>query len=942
MSCLHTPWLELYSSNGVSHVAYGSRLKQLVGELPQPSSVFPQLVFLMGRRQKDRALRQLCRSKYRKTAKGIGLRSDTRTLHCLHPRFFADCDPTSRELPERREAISNCHPETVFTLESYLDKDLCQDVILTKLLFLFTDVVCIFADDVGGVDGACQLLETWIKFGTASALPAAVRPKIIIVDSHMNPEDASLVKEDLLIQLTACGKPFFEVFGDLEIFCLPPESHSPDALFRGLGREITYQLQNARTVRERHKSMFHATHLNGFFELALRHIPHLPQPFDFVKSARQFRPLDGALVYHISRFTSAANKARLPYDGIASHIASAILMDAYPGEMHRFNPAMVFRSLYRRACFAALRSCYSTETLANFQCQRIEHFLTEFFEVMETNPTPAHQIHQRNIVQYREYWVPVRSTKTCFWCLRRDPEHPQGCGHMICDACVEIFGRKSNRTNHEYTIIECVLCGQSSKLTVRLKPPTAAPRILSIDGGGPRGIIPLENLEILQEIVGSEIAVPDLFDLYMGTSSGGIISLTLAILRMSISDSKSLFQTLARKVFSQGLRKHFLKAWLTDEAYDSSAFDDTLKTHFGDTRHLFDKPVLNISSRKVAVTVSSIKGGEPCIFANYNGGAPHGKVYERLDPTNDPLVWEVARATAAAPSYFSTATFFELGTFQDGGMSGHNCPIELAMLEGKRIWRTVPEPDVVLSLGTGYEGFNHNRHLSRFRNFLVDGFGPRFFRSAMESTVGQKIWSLFESKIPKESRWRYFRFDPSFATPLPPMGNTDCMDTLANWVRTYPEGGAAYRSAARALLVSCLYFQLEAEPDYQAGQYLCIGTVQTRAPAQPLIRRLITESDELGFYKDDLNLGLHLSADNICNACSQYLLPVRFFVRDLSDRVNLNLRVGHYACPLSNFPNSMQWFVEEQKLNCPFGPQYPAAACSCKGRGRKKRKHTEI
>ncbi|KAL4734131.1 acyl transferase/acyl hydrolase/lysophospholipase [Aspergillus similis] len=803
MSCSHNSWLELYNSNGASHVAYGSRLKQLTRELPQPSSVFPQLVFLMGRRQKDRALRQLCRSKYHKREKGISLRSDN---------------------------------QTVFTLESCPDKNLFPDVILTKLLFLFTDVVCIFADNVGGLDSVCQLLETWRKIRTASGLPAAVRPRIIIIKSHINPDNTSLV------------------FNNLEIFCLPPDGHSPNALFRGLGRELTYQLQNARAVHEQHNSMFNTTHLNGFFELALRHIPHLPQPFDFVVSARQSWPLDGALVYHISRFTSAANKARLPYKGIASHIASAILMDAYPWGMHcqlEFSPVTVFHSLYQRPCITALRTCY-----------------TELFQVMVTDAAPAHHIHRQNIARYQGYWIPVK-----------DPKHLQGCGHMICNAC--------------YTMVECILCGKSSQLVVRLKPPTAAPQILSINGGGPRGVIPLENLEILQEIVGPELAVPDFFDLYMGTSSGGIISLTLAILWMSIADSKSLFKELARKVFSKNLRKHFLTAWLTDEAYDSSAFDDTLKAHFGSTRRLFNKPVSNISSRKVAVTVSSIKGGEPCISANYKGG---GRRMEK----------EVARATAAAPSYFSTATFFKLGTFQDGGISGHNCPIKLAMLENKRIWRTVPEPDVVLSLGTGYETSGQNRHVTRFRNFLVDRFVPRCFRSAMESTVGQKIWSLFESKIPKESRWRYFWFNPSFTTPLPPMGNTD---------------------SSRALLTSCLYFQLEAEPEYQAGQYLCVGTIQTRAPAHLLIQRLLMESEELSFYKDNLNLGLSLGPDNICKIC---------------DQVTLSLRVGRHSCPLSNFPNSMQWFVEEQMLSCPFVPQLSASACTCKDHGRQKQKYMEI
>ena len=66
---------------------------------------------------------------------------------------------------------------------------------------------------------------------------------------------------------------------------------------------------------------------------------------------------------------------------------------------------------------------------------------------------------------------------------------------------------------------KCVLCSLGT-LRVTLKPPTAGIRILSVDGGGVRGVVPLEFLNILQDTIGPECPIQDLFDLAFGTSSG--------------------------------------------------------------------------------------------------------------------------------------------------------------------------------------------------------------------------------------------------------------------------------------------------------------------------------------------------------------------------------------------------------------------------------------
>lgn len=68
--------------------------------------------------------------------------------------------------------------------------------------------------------------------------------------------------------------------------------------------------------------------------------------------------------------------------------------------------------------------------------------------------------------------------------------------------------------------MECPFCSRETNTTVRLKPCTSGPRILSIDGGGTRGSIPAEHLLIIQGILGSDCPLQDYFDYAIGTSSG--------------------------------------------------------------------------------------------------------------------------------------------------------------------------------------------------------------------------------------------------------------------------------------------------------------------------------------------------------------------------------------------------------------------------------------
>jgi len=102
------------------------------------------------------------------------------------------------------------------------------------------------------------------------------------------------------------------------------------------------------------------------------------------------------------------------------------------------------------------------------------------------------------------------------------------CGHGYCDSCVRDFGEPSSNYECAVTVYRCVLCRSSFRdeihQVVKLKPRCAGIRVLTLNGGGIRGIIELAILEKLHDRIGLEVPIRDLFDLIMGTSTGAYFS----------------------------------------------------------------------------------------------------------------------------------------------------------------------------------------------------------------------------------------------------------------------------------------------------------------------------------------------------------------------------------------------------------------------------------
>ena len=194
-------------------------------------------------------------------------------------------------------------------------------------------------------------------------------------------------------------------------------------------------------------------------------------------------------------------------------------------------------------------------------------------------------------------------------------------------------------------------------------------RGLSIDGGGQRGIVPAEGLHLLG------LNHED-FDWMVGNSAGGIIVLALAA-GYEPSEIVGLFRENGPEIFDGRMWEHGL-LWSKHSAH---GVNGVLQRKFSDMR---------MRDLKVPATV--------CTWNHTLSRA----VFISSETHPDWLVWEAARCTSAAPSYFPPHAvheeYFGTSNYWDGGVFC-NSPVIEAYTQGREGFATDFE---LLALGTGY------------------------------------------------------------------------------------------------------------------------------------------------------------------------------------------------------------------------------------------------
>ena len=337
-----------------------------------------------------------------------------------------------------------------------------------------------------------------------------------------------------------------------------------------------------------------------------------------------------------------------------------------------------------------------------------------------------------------------------------------------------------------------------------------ARRILAIDGGGIKGVIPAAFLATLEETL--EKRVLHHFDLVAGTSTGAIIALGLGlglpaeeILAFYERDGPSIFgkprgnrRGWPRRLPKVGGSFGGLRHWMKTK-HDAAPLESALRRAFGEKR-------LGDCGTRVVVPAFDRERRDIHVFKT----AHHPRF--RLD-WKEPAV-DVAMASAAALTYLPSHRLSSGISLIDGGVWANN-PVGLAVVEALAVLGWEPECLQVLSLGCSESPFQIPERGGKVK--LAPSTVDVFMRGQSQGSLGTA-----KLLLGKESDDRLFRYQPDAPEGQFRLDDTNQIERLRGI------GCATARHALPAL--SDVFFS---QP---AGPFLPYHPEQPRIPSTHAIR----------------------------------------------------------------------------------------------------------
>lgn len=292
-------------------------------------------------------------------------------------------------------------------------------------------------------------------------------------------------------------------------------------------------------------------------------------------------------------------------------------------------------------------------------------------------------------------------------------------------------------------------------------------KVLSIDGGGIRGLITTVLLQRLAASPGLAHLLDDV-DLIAGTSTGGLLALAIAH-NLSLSEIRDLYVEKGPKIFDD--------SWLDDlvDLGKLRGADYKIGPLRRELRRLLGDATLGDLSKRVLITTfdldneaenASERTWKPKLFHNFQG------------PGNDraELAYRVGLYTAAAPTYFPS-----VDGYIDGGVYATNPSMcALAQTQDERYEPTPSLDDVVLfSMGTGtslyyIKGRSHDWGYAQWVKPLIS--------LMLDGTAGIAHYQCFQMLHSK-----YHRLAPVFPEEVSvPMDDIDKIPYMIEFAESVP------------------------------------------------------------------------------------------------------------------------------------------------------------
>jgi len=332
----------------------------------------------------------------------------------------------------------------------------------------------------------------------------------------------------------------------------------------------------------------------------------------------------------------------------------------------------------------------------------------------------------------------------------------------------------TNGQNVKRRYLEAVRCTMNL-IGMPDKPKGSGIKILCIDGGGTRGLAPLEMLNTLEnacvekgilkrENLESSTEFLSQFDLICGVSTGSVVAFMTAVAGISFSSSVNMYRKMASEIFQRSSILGVSSAWpsvLTGYSwYDTEKWLKILQSY----EKSFD-PVYMASKEKNSPLISAVsvvtsqERLRPYVLRSY-GFRPDSK--SRYLGGSYLENWEVLHATTAAPFYFDAFAYGDM-VLQDGGILLNN-PTALAIHEARALWPK-EEIQLVLSMGTGLQRSLKKEELqlppNKQQSKAIKTEYIKNFNNFIDSVgSAEVVHTTLKDLLPQGT---YFRFNPRYS-----------------------------------------------------------------------------------------------------------------------------------------------------------------------------------
>lgn len=313
------------------------RLQRVLSELCDQDNQRPSLCVFLGGKTKNHALQQLYPQnniKRHESEAPIKLRYDVASLQSRRPVLLADGEipSTDKFHTAKRLDAGVGHP---VSWNNYSAAKILL-VLWSRLIFVFTDVVCIFIDDAACIEKVAHFLVSCLQLRSASSFSSRYLPRVIFIyGPSLRKEERDMSGIGLLnrrIQESGYND-LFGLFSSSISLYLQDNNFSDITKFQRIKALITEQVDAISSIRQENQARPNGTHLKALFQSAIQHtLKDISHPFDFVKATRRDRPVSLCAESHLAHYLEIGHGANLPLSGLAPTIASALFMDHYvPG-----------------------------------------------------------------------------------------------------------------------------------------------------------------------------------------------------------------------------------------------------------------------------------------------------------------------------------------------------------------------------------------------------------------------------------------------------------------------------------------------------------------------------------------------------------------------------------------------------------------------------------